>query len=156
MAFSSLCDDNNHQRLYLNRLPSATLTSIRAILQEVAVTNLRDLAKDMQDMLAFQKSSPSKLGELSPKAQRLYAHECRIRNAFARDFKEQRPLERVLSCETRYAATALRADLRSVDRTGLLREWEFKIQALIIMSLVRSLHTSLSHARRCDSGRCAG
>lgn len=82
--------------------------------------------KDMQDS---QESSASKLGELAPEAQRLYAHECRIRNAFASNFREQRPLERVLSCETRYTATALRADLRSVDRTGLLREWEFKIQA---------------------------
>jgi hypothetical protein len=59
----------------------------------------------------------------------LYAHECRIRNAYASDLKLQRPHEKVLSRETRYTSTAMRADLRTVDSSGLIREWEFKINA---------------------------
>lgn len=59
----------------------------------------------------------------------IYAHECRIRDAYAVDIARQRPHERIVTRETRYQSTALRADLRTVDRTNLLREWEFKIKA---------------------------
>jgi hypothetical protein len=97
-------------------------------------------------MIALQQSLSYKFGELEAEAQRLYAHECRIRNAFARDFKAQRPTERVLSRETRYIATALRADLRSVEKSGLLREWEFKIQA--DHYVLGQILTYVAHARQ--------
>jgi RecB family endonuclease NucS len=97
-------------------------------------------------MILLEKSSSYKFGELTVDAQRIYAHECRIRNAFARDFKVQRPSEKVLSRETRYAATALRADLRSIDTNGLLREWEFKIDA--DHYVLGQVLTYIAHARR--------
>jgi hypothetical protein len=114
--------------------------------QEVAALNLRDFDTKREDMIQLEKSSSYKLGELAIEAQRLYAHECRIRNAFAKGFREQRPLEKVLSRETRYIATALRADLRSVDRSGLLREWEFKIQA--DHYVLGQILTYVAHARK--------
>jgi hypothetical protein len=56
-------------------------------------------------MLELSKSSSYKFGELAVDAQGIYAHECRIRNAFARDLRNQRPLEKVLSRETRDIVT---------------------------------------------------
>lgn len=79
-------------------------------------------------------------------ADKVFEHECRIRNAFAGDFRTQRPSERVLSRETRYKATGLRADLRSVDRSGLIREWEFKINA--DHYVLGQILTYVAHARR--------
>jgi RecB family endonuclease NucS len=102
--------------------------------------------KGKRDMVVLEKSSSYKFGELPDDAQRMYAHECRIRNAFARDFKVQRPSEKVLSRETRYAATALRADLRSIDTNGLFREWEFKIDA--DHYVLGQILTYIAHARR--------
>lgn len=86
------------------------------------------------------------LQRLQEEAERLYEHECRIRNAFAADFRTQRPMERVISRETRYKTTALRADLRSVDGTGLIREWEFKIEA--DHYVLGQILTYVAHARR--------
>lgn len=97
-------------------------------------------------MTEFSKSFPCKLGELDFDTQRIYSHECKIRNAFAQDFRNQRPLEKVLSRETRYIATALRADLRSIDQKGLLREWEFKIDA--DHYVLGQILTYVAHARR--------
>ena len=77
--------------------------------------------------------------------QLLFAHECHIRNAYAESMCSHRPNERVISRETRYAATGLRADLRTVDQKGTLREWEFKIAAGHIA--LGQLLTYVAHAR---------
>lgn len=86
------------------------------------------------------------LARKQKEAKRLFAHECRIRNAFAADFSMQRPLERVMSKETRYKVTALRADLRSIDQRGLIREWEFKIDA--DHYVLGQILTYVAHARK--------
>lgn len=86
------------------------------------------------------------LEHLQSTARKLFVHECRIRNAFALHFHTQRPSERVLSRETRYRATALRADLRSIDSTDLIREWEFKINA--DHSVLGQILTYVAHARK--------
>ena len=79
-------------------------------------------------------------------AKKLFAHECRIRNAFASDFSKQRPMERVMSKETRYKTTGLRADLRSIDQSGFIREWEFKIDA--DHYVLGQILTYVAHARK--------
>lgn len=63
------------------------------------------------------------------KRQEEFAHECRIRNLFAESFAELRSDERVIATEHRCGATSIRADLRTVDKNNVLREWEFKIRA---------------------------
>lgn len=59
----------------------------------------------------------------------LYAHECRVRDVFAECLSQLRPDERLVKTELRYSTAARRIDMRTVDRAGTLREWEFKIQA---------------------------
>jgi hypothetical protein len=58
-----------------------------------------------------------------------FAHECRIRDLFAESFTELRSDELVIATEHRCGATSIRADLRTVDKNNVLREWEFKIRA---------------------------
>jgi hypothetical protein len=102
--------------------------------------------RERKNKSAKHEDSLGNLLRLQKEASKVYAHECRIRNAFAGDFRTQRPSERVLSRETRYKATALRADLRSVDRSGLIREWEFKIDA--DHYVLGQILTYVAHARR--------
>ena len=58
-----------------------------------------------------------------------FAHECRIRDFFARNLADHRPFECVLETEPGYATSLLRADMRTVHRRNTLREWEFKVFA---------------------------
>jgi hypothetical protein len=59
----------------------------------------------------------------------VFAHECRIRDLYAARLDEFRPRERLLKTESRPAGSRLRADMRTVDRSDVLRIWEFKIAA---------------------------
>lgn len=63
------------------------------------------------------------------KRKQRFAHESRIRNLYAQRLELERPLERFVKKEVRYRDSAIRADMRTVDSHGLLREWEFKIRA---------------------------
>lgn len=58
-----------------------------------------------------------------------FAHECRIRDLYARHFSELRLNECVIKTEHRCGKTKTRADLLTVDKDNVLREWEFKIKA---------------------------
>lgn len=59
----------------------------------------------------------------------VFAHECRIRDAFAAKLTELRPGELVSKRDVRYLTSTVRADLRTVDRGNVIREWEFKVEA---------------------------
>lgn len=59
----------------------------------------------------------------------IYSHECRIRDCYADHLASLRPCEVVSKREVRYAASLVRADLRTLDESGILREWEFKLRA---------------------------
>src|SRR5207237_389767 len=56
-----------------------------------------------------------------------FVHESRIRDLYAERLEQERPFERFVNKEVRYRLSGVRADMRTVDRRGLLREWEFKI-----------------------------
>lgn len=58
-----------------------------------------------------------------------FAHECRIRDAYAKAFPVLRRDEKVLQCEAGYETSPVRADLRSIDSRNVIRVWEFKIEA---------------------------
>lgn len=58
-----------------------------------------------------------------------YAHECAIRDTYARRLEDFRPQERLIRTELTYQAVGLRADMKTVDTDNVLRVWEFKIQA---------------------------
>src|SRR5689334_5075393 len=75
-----------------------------------------------------------------------YAHECHVRDAYVRSLPALRPDERLVKKELRYAAAARRIDMRTVDRLGTLREWEFKISA--DYRALGQILIYLSHARR--------
>lgn len=93
-----------------------------------------------------EEGKPRRDGSAEEREEKVrFAHECHIRNAYAKNMCSHRPHERVISRETRYAATALRADLRTVDQRGTLREWEFKIAADHIA--LGQLLTYVAHAR---------
>jgi hypothetical protein len=53
-------------------------------------------------------------------------HECQIRDFYAASIRTVRPGEYVLRRERPCYGTHLRSDLRTVDESNLLREWEFK------------------------------
>lgn len=75
-----------------------------------------------------------------------YAHECKVRDVFAECLSRLRPDERLVKKEFRYSTAARRVDMRTVDRTGTLREWEFKIYA--DHRTLGQLLIYLAHARR--------
>lgn len=75
-----------------------------------------------------------------------YSNECRVRDAYAQRLSMFRPDERLVKKELRYATAARRVDMRTVDRLGTLREWEFKISA--DHRTLGQLLIYLSHARR--------
>jgi hypothetical protein len=58
-----------------------------------------------------------------------FAHECKIRDFYTGQFNEARPHEIIVKREATFDNWPLRADLRTVDRYQVLREWEFKICA---------------------------
>ncbi|NWC70365.1 hypothetical protein HX873_20920 [Pseudomonas sp. P7758] len=60
---------------------------------------------------------------------KIYEHECRVRDEFARGLQNHRAGELLARTEQRYKGTLLRADMRTVDKSDLIREWEFKINA---------------------------
>ena len=62
-------------------------------------------------------------------SEELFAHECRIRDLFVQELPIQRPSERLITTEFTYPGASARVDMRTVDATNLLREWEFKIHA---------------------------
>jgi hypothetical protein len=74
-----------------------------------------------------------------------FAHESRIRDEYAGRLAELRPAERMLKTEAGFSDSRVRADMRTVDETGLLRVWEFKLaagyeglgQALTYLALAR-------------------
>jgi hypothetical protein len=57
------------------------------------------------------------------------AGECRVRDYYAEQLRHQRPDERVLKTEVYYATSNLRADMRTIDKNNVIREWEFKLYA---------------------------
>ena len=59
----------------------------------------------------------------------VYAHETRIRNAFASVLRDYRKDERLAKKEVTYKEAGARSDMRTVDRQNIIREWEFKIEA---------------------------
>lgn len=86
---------------------------------------VRDEGQDEQE----SPSTPI-VGVLEKRRRRpLYAHESRIRNLFAQRLDLERPFERFVKKEVRYRRSTVRADMRTVDCNGLMREWEFKIHA---------------------------
>ncbi|MCG5464851.1 hypothetical protein MED01_003110 [Micromonospora sp. MED01] len=74
-----------------------------------------------------------------------YAHECHVRDLYARRLTEFRPEEMLLKTEHSYAGSRVRADMRTVSSDGVIRVWEFKIlagyeglgQALTYLALAR-------------------
>ncbi len=74
-----------------------------------------------------------------------FARECKIRDCFRDNLNELRPNERLVATEPTYRRTKVRADLRTVDHLGVLREWEFKLHACY--SALGQVLTYVSHAR---------
>ena len=76
-----------------------------------------------------------------------YAHECRIRDLYARRLSEFQPSQILIDTEYGFPnlSTPLRADMRTVDENDTIRVWEFKLfgsydglgQALTYLSLAR-------------------
>nr|WP_180205472.1 hypothetical protein [Pseudomonas sp. SbOxS1]NYU05578.1 hypothetical protein [Pseudomonas sp. SbOxS1] len=60
---------------------------------------------------------------------KIYAHECRVRDAYAETLSDHRNGEILARTEQGYDGTLLRADMRTIDKSDLIREWEFKISA---------------------------
>lgn len=58
-----------------------------------------------------------------------YERETRIRDYYAAELDQNRPDERLVARENSYAGTAVRADMRTIDRRNIIRLWEFKIRA---------------------------
>ena len=78
---------------------------------------------------------------------RIYcAHECQVRDVYCRSLPNLRPDKRLVKTELRYATAARRVDMRTVDRFGTFREWEFKIRA--DQRTLGQLLIYLAHARR--------
>ncbi|MFF2395891.1 hypothetical protein [Nocardia sp. NPDC058114] len=77
--------------------------------------------------------------------QETLAHECAIRNEYAKRLADFRPDEKLLKTEWAFANARARADMRTIDRSDMLRIWEFKIvadysglgQALTYLALTR-------------------
>jgi hypothetical protein len=70
--------------------------------------------------------------EGQPASDDKYAHECRIRDAYAASLAHERPHEHLLSLEHTYGDAAIRSirgDMKTVDPNNVLHIWEFKIEA---------------------------
>ena len=59
----------------------------------------------------------------------IVAPECQIRNYYARNLNNVRPMEKLIGTELVHKPLSIRADMRTVDEQELIREWEFKIEA---------------------------
>ncbi|MDQ0679690.1 hypothetical protein QFZ30_003072 [Arthrobacter pascens] len=60
-------------------------------------------------------------------ADAIFAHECRIRDMYASRLREFRPTEKLLKTEYKFDGSFMRADMRTVDISDILRVWEFKL-----------------------------
>ena len=80
----------------------------------------------------------------------IYSHECRIRDCYADHLATLRPCEVVSKREVRYAASLVRADLRTLDESGVLREWEFKLCADYSALGQILCYTALAKREFCD------
>lgn len=60
---------------------------------------------------------------------RLFAGECRVRDYYAKHLDVVRKGELLVRREQGYPTSATRADMRTVDPSNVLREWEFKLYA---------------------------
>jgi len=77
-----------------------------------------------------------------------FSHETHIRDAFAQSLRQYRPLERLIDTEVKFPETGVRVDMRTIDPTEIIREWEFKLvadytalgQILIYVSLARKFY----------------
>jgi hypothetical protein len=58
-----------------------------------------------------------------------YERESRIRDYYAAELGQHRPGELLVARENSYAGTAVRADMRTIDRRNVIRLWEFKLRA---------------------------
>ena len=58
-----------------------------------------------------------------------YEREGRIRDYYAAELEQHRPGELLVARENSYAGTAVRADMRTIDRSNVIRLWEFKLRA---------------------------
>ena len=58
-----------------------------------------------------------------------FASECKIRDFYSEQMPKLRPAELVVMREATFQNWPLRADLRTVDQSNVLREWEFKLRA---------------------------
>lgn len=58
-----------------------------------------------------------------------YEREGRIRDYYAAELEQHRPGELLVARENSYAGTAVRADMRTIDRGNVIRLWEFKLRA---------------------------
>jgi len=58
-----------------------------------------------------------------------FERECRVRDYYAAHLKQHRPSELLVARENSYAGSAVRADMRTIDRNNVTRLWEFKIRA---------------------------
>jgi hypothetical protein len=65
---------------------------------------------------------------LQSEERRQFAHECHIRDLYSTRIREFRPDELLLETEHTFVNSPVRADMRTVDRSDVLRIWEFKIR----------------------------
>lgn len=59
----------------------------------------------------------------------LHERECRVRDSYAAELARHRPGEWLIARENSFDGTAVRADMRTIDRSNVTRLWEFKISA---------------------------
>lgn len=59
----------------------------------------------------------------------LHEREGRVRDYYASELAQHRPGELLIARENSYDGTAVRADMRTIDRSNVTRLWEFKISA---------------------------
>ncbi|HYH79474.1 MAG TPA: hypothetical protein VEX86_06745 [Longimicrobium sp.] len=67
--------------------------------------------------------------ELSHSEHDPLAHERQVRDWYAQHLQEVRPHEQLVRTEARFIDSRVRADMRTVDRDDVIREWEFKLVA---------------------------
>jgi hypothetical protein len=113
--------------------------------EEDLVQHQPDGQLDRVDETSYLQDVPIKLAESLPPPDSSYAHECHIRDLYAKRLSEFRPEEMLLKTEHSYAGSRVRADMRTISSNGVIRVWEFKIfasyeglgQALTYLALAR-------------------
>ena len=58
-----------------------------------------------------------------------FEHECRIRDFYAKHFNNERSDELLVATEHSFSDGSTRADMVTIDKSELIRIWEFKIKA---------------------------